>query len=105
MELLSWCREICYGSDTLLKSEAFDLVIVGGSIAGCAASITAAEQGLKAALVHDCPVLGGNASSEIRVHTEGITWKAVRIVNMLNTVWWPDSSPDRSARSVPESYR
>ena len=41
----------------------FDLVVVGGGIAGCAASIAAAEQGLKVALIHDRPVLGGNASS------------------------------------------
>ena len=37
----------------------FDLVVVGGGIAGCAASIAAAEQGLNVALVHDRPVLGG----------------------------------------------
>lgn len=50
----------------------FDYVVVGGGIAGCASAITAAEQGLKVALIHDRPVLGGNASSEIRVHTLGI---------------------------------
>ncbi len=75
-------------------SESFDLVVVGGGIAGCAASIAAAEQGLKVALIHDRPILGGNASSEIRVHTEGITWKTGRILNMLNTVHWPNGSPD-----------
>jgi hypothetical protein len=72
----------------------FDLVVVGGGIAGCAASIAAAEQGMSVALIHDRPVLGGNSSSEIRVHTEGITWKSERILNMLNTVWWPNGSPD-----------
>jgi hypothetical protein len=76
------------------ESENFDLVIVGGGIAGCAASIAAAEQGLSVALIHDRPILGGNASSEIRVHTEGITWKSERILNMLNTVWWPNGSPE-----------
>ena len=93
-ELLKWRREMLNESDTPPKSGAFDLVIVGGGIAGCAASIAAAEQGLKVALVHDRPILGGNASSEIRVHTEGITWKANRILSMLNTVWWPNGSPD-----------
>jgi len=68
--------------------------VAGGGIAGCAASIAAAEQGMKVALIHDRPVLGGNASSEIRVHTEGITWKSERILSMLNTVWWPNGSPD-----------
>lgn len=71
--------------------------MIGGGIAGCAASIAAAEQGLRVALIHDRPVLGGNASSEIRVHTEGITWKSERILSMLNTVWWPNGSPDAVA--------
>ena len=81
-------------SDLPEQSQSFDLVIVGGGIAGCAASIAAAEQGMNVALIHDRPVLGGNASSEIRVHTEGITWKSGRILNMLNTVHWPNGSPE-----------
>lgn len=93
-ELSEWRREILKESDSPQKSESFDLVVVGGGIAGCAASIAAAEQGLKVALIHDRPILGGNASSEIRVHTEGITWKSDRIISMLNTVWWQNGSPD-----------
>lgn len=72
----------------------FDLVIVGGGIAGCAASIAAAEQGLKVALIHDRPVLGGNASSEIRVHTLGIYGHFERILKMLDTEHYPNGSPD-----------
>ncbi len=45
----------------------FDFVVVGGGIAGMCAAVTAARLGLKVALVHDRPVLGGNCSSEIRV--------------------------------------
>jgi len=93
-ELSEWRKKILNESNTPKKVESFDLVIVGGGIAGCAASIAAAEQGLKVALIHDRPVLGGNASSEIRVHTEGITWKSDRILSMLNTVWWPNGSPE-----------
>ncbi len=93
-ELSAWRKVILRETDIPIKSEKFDLVVVGGGIAGCAASIAAAEQGLKVALIHDRPVLGGNASSEIRVHTEGITWKSDRILSMLNTVWWPNGSPD-----------
>ncbi len=93
-ELSVWRRVILGETDIPVKSEEFDLVVVGGGIAGCAASIAAAEQGMKVALIHDRPVLGGNASSEIRVHTEGITWKSDRILSMLNTVWWPNGSPD-----------
>jgi len=93
-ELSLWRRTLLGETKTPVRSEEFDLVVAGGGIAGCAASIAAAEQGMKVALIHDRPVLGGNASSEIRVHTEGITWKSDRILSMLNTVWWPNGSPD-----------
>ena len=46
----------------------FDLVVVGGGVAGMSASISAARLGLKVVLVQNRPVLGGNNSSEIRVH-------------------------------------
>ena len=46
----------------------FDLVVVGGGVAGMCAAVSAARLGLKVALVHDRPVLGGNNSSEVRVH-------------------------------------
>lgn len=49
----------------------FDLVIVGGGVAGTTAAITAARLGLKVALIQDRPVLGGNNSSEVRVHLGG----------------------------------
>ena len=48
--------------------KAYDLVVAGGGVAGVCAAVTAARQGLKTALVHDRPVLGGNNSSEVRVH-------------------------------------
>lgn len=49
----------------------YDLVVVGGGIAGVCAAISAARLGLKVALIHDRPVLGGNNSSEVRVHLGG----------------------------------
>ena len=79
----------------------YDLVVVGGGIAGCAAAIAAAEQGLKVALVHDRPVLGGNASSEIRVHTLGIYGKFERILKMIDTGHYPNGS----AESVKEDQK
>jgi len=51
----------------------FDLVVVGGGVAGTAAAVSAARQGLAVALVQDRPVLGGNGSSEVRVWPEGHT--------------------------------
>lgn len=53
----------------------FDLVVVGGGLAGTCAAISAARNDLKVALVQDRPVLGGNASEEVRVWPEGHTNK------------------------------
>lgn len=53
------------------KGGRYDLVIVGGGIAGISAAISAARLGCRVALVHDRPVLGGNNSSEVRVHLGG----------------------------------
>jgi len=49
----------------------YDLVVIGGGIAGTCAAISAARMGLKTALIQDRPVLGGNNSSEVRVHLKG----------------------------------
>jgi len=54
-------------------SLAADLVVVGGGIAGICCAITAARQGMRVALVQDRPVLGGNASSEVRLWVLGAT--------------------------------
>ncbi len=50
-----------------------DLVIAGGGLAGTCAAITAAREGLRVVLVQDRPVLGGNASSEVRLWILGAT--------------------------------
>ena len=91
------------------QNQTYDLVVVGGGLAGCAASIAAAEQGLKVALIHDRPVLGGNASSEIRVHTLGIYGHFERILKMLDTKHYPNGSPaaltdERKRHEHMESY-
>lgn len=48
-----------------------DVCVVGGGIGGMFAAISAARTGAKVALIHDRPVLGGNASSEIRMWISG----------------------------------
>lgn len=48
-----------------------DLCIVGGGMTGICAAIAAARHGIRVALMQDRPVLGGNASSEIRMHVCG----------------------------------
>ncbi|MDD6253348.1 MAG: FAD-dependent oxidoreductase [Candidatus Cryptobacteroides sp.] len=50
----------------------FDFVVTGAGTAGICAAVSAARLGLKVALIHDRPVLGGNNSSEIRVHLGGV---------------------------------
>jgi len=50
-----------------------DLVVVGGGLSGVCAAVTAARSGLEVVLVQDRPVLGGNASSEIRLWILGAT--------------------------------
>jgi FAD dependent oxidoreductase len=52
---------------------AADLVITGAGVAGCCCAITAARKGLKVVLIHDRPVPGGNASSEVRLWVLGAT--------------------------------
>lgn len=76
------------------ETKTYDLVVVGGGIAGCAAAIAAAEQGMNVALIHDRPLLGGNASSEIRVHTLGIYGKFERILRMIDTEHYPNGSSE-----------
>ena len=49
----------------------YDVVVVGGGLAGVCAAISSARLGVKTALIHDRPVLGGNSSSEIKVTPSG----------------------------------
>ncbi len=51
----------------------YDFVVVGGGFTGMCAAMAAARHGARVALVHDRPVLGGNGSSEIRMHICGAT--------------------------------
>lgn len=48
-----------------------DLIIAGGGIPGVCMAIAAARLGVTVALIQDRPVLGGNNSSEVRVHLGG----------------------------------
>ena len=48
-----------------------DVLVAGGGPAGVPAAVAAARNGAKVILCHDRPVLGGNASSEVRMHIVG----------------------------------
>ncbi|MDX1639200.1 MAG: FAD-dependent oxidoreductase, partial [Balneolaceae bacterium] len=52
-----------------IKKE-YELVVVGGGIAGTSAAISAARNGLKVALVHNRSMFGGNSSSEVKLFPE-----------------------------------
>ena len=49
----------------------FDLVVVGAGPGGLGAAFAAARNGLRVAVVHDRPVLGGNSSCEMQVTLNG----------------------------------
>ncbi len=55
------------------KRIAGDLLVAGGGMAGVCCALAAARLGTKVILVQDRAVLGGNASSEIRMHIVGAT--------------------------------
>ena len=50
-----------------------DLLVAGGGLAGLCAALAAARDGLQVVLIQDRPVLGGNASSEVRLWANGAT--------------------------------
>ncbi|WP_237561768.1 FAD-dependent oxidoreductase [Flagellimonas algicola] len=61
------------GKPTRKKELHVDVLVAGGGVAGCCAAVSSARNGAKTILVQDRSVLGGNASSEIRVHLNGVT--------------------------------
>jgi hypothetical protein len=63
-----------------------DFCVVGGGLSGLCAAVAAARQGIRTALVHDRPVLGGNASSEIRMWICGAEGKNNRETGLVEEV-------------------
>ena len=55
------------GNTVIMITHDVDLCIVGGGMAGLCAAIAAARNGAKTLLMQDRPMLGGNASSEVRM--------------------------------------
>lgn len=86
----------------------YDLVVVGGGIAGCCAAVSAARLGCRVALIQNRPVLGGNNSSEVRVGLSGLINKSPypQLGNLMDELggvgYWTyqeaiqDSSSERS---------
>ncbi|KAF4496202.1 trichothecene C-8 hydroxylase [Fusarium agapanthi] len=59
--------------DFQLRTLNSDLCVCGGGFAGTIAAIAAARNGVSVILIQDRPVLGGNASSEVRLWILGAT--------------------------------
>lgn len=91
-ELPAWKDQVTGRHQREIETKDFDVIIVGGGIAGCAAALAADSQGIKVALIQDRPLFGGNASSEIRVHVIGIPGKGAGILNKIDTEHWPNGS-------------
>lgn len=97
VELTAWKDLLSGRADRPIEEQDFDLVVVGGGIAGCAAALAATREGLRVALVQDRPVFGGNASEEVRVHTLGIHGKSEKILRSIDTEHYPNGSPAAAA--------
>ena len=67
----AWRRALRGLPEQPLDAGHYDVVVVGGGVSGCAAALTAARLGQTVALIHDRPVLGGNASKEIGLMPRG----------------------------------
>lgn len=71
LELESFRNRMLETGKRMPAAANYDFVVVGGGVAGMCAASAAARLGCKVALINDRPVLGGNNSSEVRVHLGG----------------------------------
>lgn len=68
------------------KKISADLCVIGGGMAGICAAVAAAREGIKVVLMHERPVLGGNASSEIRMWVCGAKGRDNRETGILEEI-------------------
>ncbi|MBN2360900.1 MAG: FAD-dependent oxidoreductase [Deltaproteobacteria bacterium] len=101
--LLTWRRGLLGLPGTPPSAGSFDLVVVGGGVAGTAAAVAAARRGLSVALIHDRPFLGGNASQEVRIHTCGYEGEgpARAIVSAVN---WENCNEEPAGSELAIGY-
>lgn len=64
-----------------------DLCVVGGGMAGLCCAVAASRHGMKTVLVQDRPVLGGNASGEIRMWVCGAHGKDNRETGIIEEIF------------------
>jgi hypothetical protein len=80
----------------------YDLVVAGGGYAGTCAAIAAARLGLTVALIQDRPVLGGNASSEIRLGPIGSMQGIYRLDDIIREIHQGDVVASGGVRPRPD---
>jgi hypothetical protein len=91
-------RKKLLGHKEPVTLNSYDFVVTGGGVAGICAAVSAARLGLKVALIHNRPVLGGNNSSEIRVGLSGDIDKNLypnigNVLKEINPVRPPNAGP------------
>jgi hypothetical protein len=74
----AWRKRLRGLPDDPVDAGEFDVVVVGGGVSGCAAALATARLGQRVALIHDRPVLGGNASKEIGLMPRGAQGSILR---------------------------
>jgi hypothetical protein len=75
-----------------------DLCVVGGGMAGLIAAMSAARHGAKVLLMQDRPVLGGNASSEIRMWICGARGADAKETGLLEEIMLSNYYRNRSMK-------
>lgn len=71
-ETRRWRRRLRGLPEEPIDAGAFDVVVIGGGVSGCAAALTSARLGDRVALIQDRPFLGGNTSKEIGIPPRGV---------------------------------
>lgn len=64
----------------------FDVCVIGGGLAGLCAAVSSARNGARTCLIQDRPVLGGNASSEVRMWICGAHGKNNKETGLLEEI-------------------
>ena len=70
------------------ETRKYEVVVVGGGLAGVCAAIAAARKGARTAIIQNRSMFGGNASSEIRMHIVGAnSHGAKKILERQESCW------------------